>query len=225
MRYVRVTLHRNKVLAALTALFFCIVSGDSEEMEQKAAAGMMYEVKLNYPRFSEPALDSYVDKIVQQTLKSFNKKAFPANATPDFQSMMCTIEAGSAYIDDMYISFLLTVYQYETGGPHGSTTLIPITYSKKNKKMLSLKEAIKPVRKDWLSALSAEARRLLNAQRDNGTLLSDSEWIERGTEAKEQNFSVFKLEKDAIRIIFPQYQVAPYSSGMPEIVIPYTFFK
>ena len=91
--------------------------------------------------------------------------------------------------------------------------------------MLSLKEAIKPVRKDWLSALSAEARRLLNAQRDNGTLLSDSEWIERGTEAKEQNFSVFKLEKDAIRSIFPQYQVAPYSSGMPEIVIPYTFFK
>lgn len=225
MRYVRVTLHRNKVLAAVTALFFCIVSGYSEEMEQKAKTGMKYEVNADYPLFSEAALNSHVAKIVQQTLKSFNKKAFSANTEADVQNMMCSIEADSVYEDDMYISFLLRVYQYETGGAHGSTTLIPITYGKKNKKLLSLKDVVKPMRKNWLSSLSAEARRLLNEQRDNGTLLSDSEWIENGTEAKEQNFSVFKLEKDAIRIIFSQYQVAPYSSGMPEIVIPYTFFK
>ena len=47
----------------------------------------------------------------------------------------------------------------------------------------------------------------------------------QGTEPAAENFSVFKLEKDAVRIIFAQYQVAPYSSGMPEITVPRTLFK
>ena len=124
-----------------------------------------------------------------------------------------------------HISFLLTVYQYVGGAAHGSTTLIPITYSKQTKKLLSLEEALQPAKKDWLAALSTEARKQLNAQVQKKTFSSDEDWINRGTEPTKENFAVFKLEKNSVRIVFSQYQVGPYASGMPEIVVPRSLFK
>ena len=84
---------------------------------------------------------------------------------------------------------------------------------------------MQPARKDWLAALSTEARKQLNDQVKKQTFVSDEDWINKGTEPSKENFSVFKLEKNAVRIIFSQYQVGPYASGMPEIVVPRSLFK
>ena len=135
-----------------------------------------------------------------------------------------SIDSDSIYEDTAYISFFLTIYQY-TGGAHGTTTLIPVTYSKQTKKLLSLEELVKPTRKDWLSALSTEARKQLSAQVKKGKLTSSDDWITQGTEPTQENFDLFKLEKNSVRFVFEQYQVAPYASGMPEIVVPLTLFK
>ena len=124
----------------------------------------------------------------------------------------------------MRLTFLLTVYEY-TGGAHGSTYLIPITYSKQTKKLLSLEEAVQPARKDWLATLSTEARKQLNAQVQKQKFSSDEDWINKGTEPTKENFAIFKLEKNSVRIVFSQYQVGPYASGMPEIVVPRSLFK
>ena len=58
-----------------------------------------------------------------------------------------------------------------------------------------------------------------------GDLSSDESMIKEGTEPKLENFKVFKIENGKIKIIFEQYQVAPYSEGLPEIIIPIDFFK
>lgn len=187
--------------------------------------GISYEADIDYPVFEkEPLLNAQVSDIVQKAMESFNNEFFSAEAPAYPQAFEFDIDSSSVYEDTNHISFLLTVYEY-TGGAHGSTYLIPITYNKQTKKLLSLEEAVQPTRKDWLTVLSTEARKQLKIQLKGQTFASGEDWINKGTEPVKENFAVFQLEKNSVRIIFSQYQVGPYSSGMPEIVVPRTLFK
>lgn len=197
----------------------------AKDNRKDSKKGINYDAEIDYPLFeSEPQLTAQIADIVRKTLEDFNKTFFSVEASVNPQVFEFDIKNSSVYEDATHISFLLKVYQF-TGGAHGMTTLIPITYSKQTKKLLSLEEALQPAKKDWLSALSTEARNQLKKQMQKGKLASDDNWITKGTEPAAENFSVFKLEKDSVRITFSQYQVGPYSSGMPEIVIPRSLFK
>ena len=217
---------RKATVIGLAAALCCIPQFLlAKEHNKQKNPGISYEADIDYPVFeAEPLLNAQVTGIVQQTLQSFNKDAFSAQAPSFPQTFDLNIEGSSVYEDTMYISFLLKVYQF-TGGAHGSTTYVPITYSKQTKKLLSLEEVLRPARKDWLTILSAEARKQLQTQVQKQKLASSDDWIIQGTEPVAENFAVFKLEKDTVRIIFAQYQVAPYSSGMPEITVSRTLFK
>ena len=197
----------------------------AKDKDKNKKQGISYEADIDYPVFEkEPLLNAQVSDIVQKNLEAFNSEFFSAEAPAYPQVFEFDIDSSSIYEDTNHISFLLTVYQF-TGGAHGSTTLIPITYSKQTKKLLSLEEAVQPARKDWLATLSTEARKQLNAQVKKQKFSSDEDWINKGTEPAKENFAIFKLEKNSVRIIFSQYQVGPYASGMPEIVVPRSLFK
>ena len=206
----------------LCCLPLSVYAKDKDKNKKK---GISYEADIDYPVFEkEPLLNAQVSDIVQKNLEAFNSEFFSAEAPAYPQAFEFDIDSNSVYEDTNHISFLLTVYQF-TGGAHGSTTLIPITYSKQTKKLLSLEEAVQPARKDWLATLSTEARKQLNAQVKKQKFSSDEDWINKGTEPTKENFAIFKLEKNSVRIIFSQYQVGPYASGMPEIVVPRSLFK
>lgn len=207
-------------------MLYCIpLAIYAKDKDKNKKQGISYEADIDYPVFEkEPLLNAQVSDIVQKNLEAFNSEFFSAEAPAYPQAFEFDIDSSSVYEDTNHISFLLNVYQF-AGGAHGSTSLIPITYSKQTKKLLSLEEALQPVRKDWLAALSTEARKQLNAQVQKKKFSSDEDWINKGTEPTKENFAIFKLEKNSVRIIFSQYQVAPYSSGMPEVIVPRSFFK
>ncbi|MGI5074847.1 DUF3298 and DUF4163 domain-containing protein [Treponema vincentii] len=213
------------LMLMLCCLPFAVYAKDKKDNGKDKKQGISYEADIDYPVFEkEPLLNAQVSDIVQKNLEAFNNEFFSAEAPAYPQAFEFDMDSSSVYEDANHISFLLNVYQF-TGGAHGTTSLIPVTYSKQTKKLLSLEEAVQPTRKDWLSALSTEARKQLNDQVKKQTFASDEDWINKGTEPSKENFSVFKLEKNAVRIIFSQYQVGPYSSGMPEIVVPRSLFK
>ena len=209
-------------ILVLCCLAFAVYAKDKDKNKKQ---GISYEADIDYPVFEkEPLLNAQVSDIVQKNLEAFNNEFFSAEAPAYPQVFEFDIDSSSVYEDANHISFLLND-QYVGGAAHGSTTLIPITYSKQTKKLLSLEEALQPAKKDWLAALSTEARKQLNAQVQKKTFSSDEDWINRGTEPTKENFAVFKLEKNSVRIVFSQYQVGPYASGMPEIVVPRSLFK
>lgn len=213
------------LMLMLCCLPFAVYAKDKKDNGKDKKQGISYEADIDYPVFEkEQLLNAQVSDIVQKNLEAFNNEFFSAEAPAYPQAFEFDMDSSSVYEDANHISFLLNVYQF-TGGAHGTTSLIPVTYSKQTKKLLSLEEAVQPTRKDWLSALSTEARKQLNDQVKKQTFVSDEDWINKGTEPSKENFSVFKLEKNAVRIIFSQYQVGPYSSGMPEIVVPRSLFK
>ena len=92
-----------------------------------------------------------------------------------------------------------------------------------------------------LRALSDESRRQLEGRAEAelhetatgkdraDALKSMREWIERGTEPKAENFSVFLVDGiDAkaigLTLIFPPYQVASYAEGPQQIEVPAKVF-
>ena len=213
----------SSVLVFLLALCCLPLTVYAKDKNKNKKQGISYEADIDYPVFEkEPLLNAQISDIVQKSLEAFNNEFFSAESPAYPQVFEFDIDSSSVYEDTNHISFLLNVYQF-TGGAHGTTSLIPITYSKQTKKLLSLEEAVQPTRKDWLSVLSTEARKQLNTQVQK--FASSEDWISKGTEPAKENFAIFTLEKNSVRIIFSQYQVGPYSSGMPEIIVPRTLFK
>ena len=156
----------------------CTVYAKDDGKDKDRNHGIGYEAHINYPVFEkETILNTQVSDVVRKALEAFNSEFFSAEASAYPQSAAFDIDSGSVYEDATHISFLLTVYQYIGGAAHGTTTLIPITYSKQTKKLLSLEEALQPTKKDWLAALSTEARKQLKDQVQKKTLTSDEDWI------------------------------------------------
>lgn len=77
---------------------------------------------------------------------------------------------------------------------------------------------------DYLSRISTLCRGDLRKQ-DEIDVSEDKfihDWLERGTSPEYDNFRAFSLTENALRILFPPYQIGPFSSGSKEITIPYT---
>jgi hypothetical protein len=61
-------------------------------------------------------------------------------------------------------------------------------------------------------------RRILELRRLN---LGDDEWIRRGTGPVAENYDIWNLTPEGLRITFDVYQAAPNAAGRQAIAVPY----
>ncbi len=106
-----------------------------------------------------------------------------------------------------------------TGGAHPNPSLATFVYSMSKAKLYSLKDMFKSNSK-YLENIAGFCSKEITARK-----ISDEKWIKEGTQAKEENYKFFYLNNKGLVIIFPQYQVAPYSEGNQEVTIPYNYLK
>ena len=129
------------LMLMLCCLPFAVYAKDKKDNGKDKKQGISYEADIDYPVFEkEQLLNAQVSDIVQKNLEAFNNEFFSAEAPAYPQAFEFDMDSSSVYEDANHISFLLNVYQF-TGGAHGTTSLIPVTYSKQTKKLLSLEEA------------------------------------------------------------------------------------
>lgn len=221
----------NAVGAAET-YYYDAVGGATESNSMAAVEkeAVHCELKIDFPIFEDvPALNAIVSKTVKSQITSFWNDYYSVSPddmakSPTARNFELVIGYDDIIRDGNYISFVLSVYEY-MGGAHGLTQLVPVNYDIKTKKLVSLADVARSNSKNWLVKLSNEARKQLMEKVKKGELSSDEGMIKEGTEPKLENFKIFKIEKGKIKIIFEQYQVAPYSEGLPEITIPIDFFR
>ena len=156
---------------------------------------------------------------------------FPKIPATEADKLYFTSDFTVVQSNDSYISFVLNISGF-SGGAHGYATDYPFNYDVKNQKPVTLADLF-PNDPKYLNYLSATSRIFLktkftsdtqNNQNDNSDPKAMQEYvnnmismIDSGTEPKEENFSVFTFTPDKIKIYFAQYQVGPYSNGMPEV--------
>lgn len=118
-----------------------------------------------------------------------------------------------AYNQACIISLYLDNYQY-TGGAHGLTTRTSQTWNLKTRKMLKLRELYK-----CSGNYKAYIKKRIIAEIEENPDL----YFENYEELVEQTFNVnnFYCTPEGIVVYFQQYDIAPYSSGIREFLLPY----
>ncbi|MFA4912282.1 MAG: RsiV family protein [Burkholderiaceae bacterium] len=126
-----------------------------------------------------------------------------------------------ARVRDAYkglITVELTTGQYLTGAAHGIPATQFLNWERDRNRVLALNEALVPGRQDQFNAALQRAHgrwktQLEDYQRDPGAF--DRMWPFQPTDN-------FALTRTGVVMKYDAYAIAPYASGQPEVVIPYS---
>ena len=115
------------------------------------------------------------------------------------------------------VSYIFTTYE-DTLGAHGNTFFRTFTFDTSTGTLLSLADLFAPG-SDYLSRLSSISRAELPAVIGDSAATS---FIASGTTPSDKNFENFFLDNASLVVLFPPYQVAPYSAGPQTLRIKVT---
>ena len=102
------------------------------------------------------------------------------------------------------------------GGAHPSHRIYTVVYNKDTNKIIAIDDLIKE-NTNTLEIFKEESRNILK----NNKRIRIASMLYEGTTSKKENFNNFVFSEYGIILFFPQYQVAPYSEGEFNILIPY----
>ncbi|MBY0549457.1 MAG: DUF3298 and DUF4163 domain-containing protein [Candidatus Obscuribacterales bacterium] len=122
------------------------------------------------------------------------------------------------YLGGDFVSVAFYFYNY-FGGGHGITENVSFNYDLRAQRELSLDDFF-GVRPDY--GLFSDLCRIQLFRALSG---GEESMVMEGTEPTSDNFSCWFVGDKGITIKFCQYQVAPYSDGMPEVLLPYAELK
>lgn len=122
------------------------------------------------------------------------------------------------YSSTNFVSYVYAIY-LDTGGAHPNGFYTSFVFDHKGTKV-DIKDLFTPG-SNYLSRLSTTARASVIAElktRFGGE--GEPTIFEEGVTAVDANFQTFYLDKDALVLVFPPYQVAAYAAGTIEVRIP-----
>ena len=162
-----------------------------------------YVVNAEYPQFGIPAIDTQIQRAVEEAVAEF--ESYPANppdsATPQNEF---TGTFDKIYVGSDIVSFELILSQY-TGGAHPMTLLSGMNFDRATGRLLLPDDAFKLVGKT-VRQVSEEATAQFE-QKFGDAFFAD------GANSNPENFSSFTIAADEVTFIFQAYQVAAYAAG------------
>lgn len=189
------------------------------EYEEKVDICGQSEVKTGECNIAYPYFKDYpeLNELIAQKLKEEKEASEGA--------INHNVGFGDIRTSGKYISFMFNASAYFEGAAHGQTRIFPINYDIEAKKEVSLKDVFLPLSKDYLKIFSEFSYKELTSRVERGEFESSDDLITNGTDIKEDNFSCFNMKGNEVIVVFNQYQVAPYASGISEVNIPLSIFK
>lgn len=124
------------------------------------------------------------------------------------------------------VSYVYTIYQ-DTLGAHPNTYFRTFTFDSRTGEGLDIPDFF-VAGTNYLSILSTAARKALPASiaaREGVSVKDlDADYMNRGTTPDADNFQNWYIEGSSLVLVFPPYQVAPYSAGVQMVSIPFSQF-
>lgn len=200
--------------------------------------GQYYDITVSYP--AETALKaalgpeanqvaiSLMEDFIEDTVQEFKKQGNFDNLTPEDVQIMGLSEDRKESIRIGYeeytaahtVSYAFTLF-VDTLGAHPNTFYRTFSFDLQTGQELTLADLFLP-RSDYLKRLSAISQfELAKALGES----ADIEYIAQGTEPDTVNFQTFVVDTDALVLLFPPYQVAPYAAGPQSVRIPLSQLK
>lgn len=175
-----------------------------------------YEIGVHYPQTGVAAIDLPIAAWIEREVATFKQEAAPEQESV---AGAWTLDIGYTVErnDDQALALLFSLSSY-TGGAHGSHGFVAYNFLLPDGARVNLAQVLDGRR--GLGKLSVLAVADLKKQLLTPDGMSDAEWIERGAGPEWGNFETFLLLPHALRLEFPQYQVAPYAAGPQQVSVP-----
>lgn len=174
-----------------------------------------YTLKIDYPEIENKNINDKVTKHIQQHKDEFLKMAEELDQVTETK-----LDLSITYtLEDLfnYKALHLTIYSF-TGGSHYNKEIKSYYFNKENGEEVNITNFLE--QNASLEDLSNLAYYYTLDYYKQANKEYDEEWIKEGTSAKNENFSHFDITEDGLKLLFPHYQVGPYSDGEIEITIP-----
>jgi len=194
-----------------------------------------YDIETAYPtetplpgEASEAAITTMQGWVIE-TISQFKTDGNFDNLTPEDIAMLGFDQGRKESLQITYktvasphtISYFFTTYS-DTLGAHPNGFFKTFTFDTKTGAELSLTDLFAPGAK-YLEQLSTIARAKLPEV--IGTQYADADYIQSGTEPKDESFQNFVIDKGSLDILFEPYQVGPYAIGPQTLPIPLADMK
>ena len=170
-----------------------------------------FYVKYEYPMTGDIQIDNEIKMNIDNRLNNFYSEIELGTQNEQEYSLEITYDK-KEYKE--YVTYILYTTVY-LGGAHPNTTIE--TYNYKNGKRIEIMDVIS---KEELSKISNYVKKELLSHPG-----SVSDMIEEGTVSDYPNYRNFYYNDRGLVFIFEQYQVAPYSSGIIEVIVPYSILN
>lgn len=205
----------------LTTKILNPISYASSNIEEKKVSNMdenhKYNIDVYYPISNYSTLNHTVMKMVNNYINEFKVSTSDKDVQPNQYYTLNILY--NKYEYSSYLSYIFRISEY-TGGSHPNNTICTISYNKDNDQIITIDSLVQN-NELLLDVLSLESRNIL----ENNPIFKDNiikEMMLEGTKPKLDNFKNFVFSKDGLIIFFEQYQIAPYSYGEFNVVIPYS---
>lgn len=170
-------------------------------------------IQVIYPRTKYSTLNREISLFIQKQILNFMNVAKEAIQ----ENIIYTLDIShDEYFYSDYLSFVFYSSSY-TGGAHPEHMVSCFVYDINHDKLVYISDLVQEI-PNLLEILSKESRKKLA----NNSKIENLSMMLNGTKAIVANFSHFVFAPTGIMIFFPEYQVAPYSSGAFKVVIPYS---
>ena len=108
------------------------------------------------------------------------------------------------------------------GGAHGSTTLISYNFDKAENRLVNIVEATGLSYKDLSKYCNAMIKsRLIKTNSLGSSEKEIEEWVNEGTFPTPDNYEIFMMYDNYVKVFFEEYSVAPYALGEQTVDVPY----
>lgn len=176
-----------------------------------------YQLLVYYPITSYPLLNQEIDRKIQRHIRDFKKEI--ADVEVQFDQTYNLDILYQSYSYESYLSYIFTIFK-DTGGAHPYSFYDSISYDTGTNEIVTIDTLIEK-NPNFLEIVSKNIREKLSK---NEKIVSYDMMIQ-GTVPKKENFSNFAITDKGYLFFFSPYQVAPYSSGKFQVLLPYTLFK
>lgn len=170
----------------------------------------------------DPAFNAMSKGRAHEMVAEFEKQARlsmeEAPEAPGMQAQSLNVDFETKHLSDRLLAILMSGGEY-TGGAHGNPIIYSLLVDPKTGRKVSVSELFAP-NSDYLTLLSKLSLEQLRPRVEE--LNTDLKWMTEGASAKAENFQVVWPGDSGLYVLFTPYQIAPYSTGAPQIVIPYS---
>ena len=176
-----------------------------------------YQLRVYYPITDYKVLNQEIDTKIKSHIEDFKKEI--SNVGVQLNQSYTLDILYQEFENSPYISYVFTIFQ-DTGGAHPISFYDTISYNREENKIVTIEDLVKE-NPQFLEIVSKSVREQLSKNKN----IVNYNMMMEGTLPKKENFETFAITEEGYLFFFSPYQVAPYSSGKFQVLVPYSVLK